>query len=355
VGKDYAPVYFGGTTDQFSATQISLPAGTELRSMDIVISRIPMATMAGKVIDATTGQPTRATVTITPLGPNIQFTTMSSVNVSGGRIVVDNGLTLFVNPAGEFSGPMLAQGKYLLTAFLDTQGHRLSGQSTVELGSANVADARIVVSPLPDVFGRVAIENRPGIAAADMGRVQVSLKSTVATVLDIKPQPVSAAGTFTLRNATAGDYVVSVSPGIEKGYVKSIQLGNIDVLNDGLHTGTLPDGEMLIVIGTNPGGLAGIAKDESGAPMSNVTVALLPDEYHRNRIDLYQSAISDAAGVYRFDRVPPGAYRLFAWEDVEKDAWRNPAFMRVYENRGKGVNVGEGVSGNADLDVIRIR
>jgi protocatechuate 3,4-dioxygenase beta subunit len=355
VGKDYAPVYFGGTTDQFSATQISLPTGTELRSMDIVISRTPMATMAGKVVDATTGQATRATVTVTPLGPNIQFTTMSNVGVTGGRIVVDNGLTLYVNPAGEFSGPMLPQGKYLLTAFLDAQGRRLSGQTTVELGTANVTDARIVVSPLPDVTGRVAIENRPGIAAAEMGRVQIGLKSTVATVLDIKPQPVSASGNFTLRNGTAGDYVVSVSPGIEKGYLKSIQLGNIDVLNDGLHTGTIPDGEMLILIGTNPGGLAGIARDESGAPMSNVTVALLPDEYHRNRIDLYQNAISDAAGVYRFDRVPPGAYRLFAWEDVEKDAWRNPAFMRLYENRGKGINVGEGISGNADLDVIRIR
>jgi hypothetical protein len=280
---------------------------------------------------------------------------MSNVGVTGGRIVVDNGLTLYVNPAGEFSGPMLPQGKYLLTAFLDAQGRRLSGQTTVELGTANVTDARIVVSPLPDVSGRVAIENRTGIAAADMGRVQVGLKSTVATVLDIKPQPVSASGNFTLRNGTAGDYVVSVSPGIEKGYLKSIQLGNIDILNDGLHTGNIPDGEMLIVIGTNPGGLAGIAKDESGAPMSNVTVALLPDEYHRNRIDLYQNAISDAAGAYRFDRVPPGAYRLFAWEDVEKDAWRNPAFMRLFENRGKGVNVSEGISGNADLDVIRIR
>jgi len=109
-------------------------------------------------------------------------------------------------------------------------------------------------------------------------------------------------GAFTLRNGTAGDYVVIVSPGFEKGYVKSIQLGSFDVLNDGLHAGNTPDGEMVIVIGTNPGAVAGVARDENGAPQSNVTIALFPDESHRNRIDLYQSVISDAAGDYRFQR-----------------------------------------------------
>jgi hypothetical protein len=132
-------------------------------------------------------------------------------------------------------------------------------------------------------------------------------------------------------------------------------MGNVDVLNDGLHAGNMPDGEMVIVIGTNPGTIAGVARDEKGAPLTNVTVALLPDESHRHRIDLYQSVISDAKGNYRFERVPPRAFRIFTWEDVEKDAWRNPAFMRLHENRGKGVSVVEGTSTNADLDVIRIR
>jgi protocatechuate 3,4-dioxygenase beta subunit len=354
-GKDYAPVFYGNTTDQFSATPINLPAGTDLRSVDIAISRIPLGTIAGKVFDVSTGQPTRATVTASPIGPNTPFTTLSNVGVTGGRIVVDNGMRFSVNPGGEFTGPMLPQGKYLLTAFLDAQGRRMSGQSILELGSANLTDARILISPVPDVSGRVTIESGPGVAAAAVERVKVGLKSTVSVAMDLNPQPVSAAGTFTLRNETAGDYVVTVSPGMEKGYVKSIKLGNADILNDGFHAGNMPDGEMLVIIGMNPGIIAGVARDESGGPLPNMTVVLLPDEYHRNRFDLYQSALSDAAGKYRFDRVPPGAYRIFAWEDVETDAWRNPAFMRLHENRGKGIIVVEGSSTNADLEVIRMR
>jgi hypothetical protein len=354
-GKDYAPVYYGGTTDQFMAAAINIPAGTELRSMDIVIDRVPMRAVSGKVIDASSGQPVRATMNLTPVGPDIAFAALNNVNVTGGRIVVDGGMTAYVNPGGEFNVPPLPPGKYLLTAFLDSQGLRLSGQVMMDLGVANVTDARIVISPSPDISGRVTIESRPGVGDPDMGRILVGLKSTVAPALDLKPQPVSATGAFSLRNPTAGDYFVNVSPGIEKAYVKSIQLGNVDVLNDGLHIGNMPDGEIRIVIGTNPGAIAGIARDENGGSMSNVTVALLPDETHRNRIDLYQSAVSDSSGNFYFDRVPPGAYRLFAWEDVEKDSWRNSAFMRLHENRGKAIRVGEGASSNADLDVIRIR
>lgn len=106
---------------------------------------------------------------------------------------------------------------------------------------------------------------------------------------------------------------------------------------------------------SSPGSIQGVARDDSGAPLPHVTVVLLPDESRRNRIDLNQSTVSDAAGRYRFDRVPPGNYRLFAWEDVEKEEWRNPTFMRFHENRGKDIVIGEKTSSNEDLSVIRIR
>jgi hypothetical protein len=89
--------------------------------------------------------------------------------------------------------------------------------------------------------------------------------------------------------------------------------------------------------------------------MSNVTVVLMPDENHRNRIDLYQSVATDAAGAYRFDRVPPGSYKVFAWEDVEKDAWRNPSFMRLHENRGQSIQVAEGTTATVNAAVVRLR
>ena len=40
-------------------------------------------------------------------------------------------------------------------------------------------------------------------------------------------------------------------------YVKSIRIGELDVLNDRLHLETLPRDPMIIVLGSNPGRLAG--------------------------------------------------------------------------------------------------
>jgi len=359
-GKDYAPVYFGGTTDQFTAAPIQLPAGSDLRGMDIVIERQPMAGLTASLVDATSGQPLQGRLVATPIGPNTAFTTLSTVNVTGGKIVLANTTSTFGNN-GIFQTPPLPRGNYLLTAFFDAQDRRLSGQASLDANGANAANdastanIRIALAPVPDVSGQVVIEGRPeGATDPDLARMRVGLRSTVSTALDVPQQALTATGTFTLGKIAAGDYVVSVSPGIEKGYVKSIRAGNTDILNDGLRAGSTTS-EIRIVIGTNPGAVSGIARDENGAPLSNVTVVLLPDEYHRNRIDLYRNVSTDDAGRYSFDRVPPGDYRIFAWEDVEKELWRDPSFMRLHENRGKGVSVGEGSPVKADLDVIRIR
>jgi hypothetical protein len=356
-GKDYAPVYFGGTTDQFSAAPIHLPAGAELRGMDIAIDRIPMASITGTLVDAASGQLLNAVVIVTPIGANSAFTALGTVNVTGGKIVVNNTTPVFTSN-GTFQTPPLPRGRYLLSPFLEAQGRRLSGQAIVDMADTNVANTasiRIALSPVPDLSGQVLIEGRTESANdPDIARIRVGLRSTISTAMDVSPQPLSATGAFKLGNIAASDYVVNVSPGLEKGYVRSIQAGNTDILNDGLRSGSTT-GEIRIVIGTNPGAVTGIARDENGAPLSNVTVALLPDEYHRNRIDLYRSAASDDAGRYSFDRVPPGDYRIFAWEDVEKDQWRDPTFMRQHENRGKGITVGEGTSVKADPDVIRLR
>ena len=64
---------------------------------------------------------------------------------------------------------------------------------------------------------------------------------------------------------------------------------------------------------------------------------------------------TDVSGRYRFDRIPPGPYKLFAWEDVEKNSWRDSNFMRLYEDRGKTVIIREGAEESLDLTSIGTR
>src|SRR5262249_42554012 len=126
-------------------------------------------------------------------------------------------------------------------------------------------------------------------------------------------------------------------PALVNAYVKSIQLGGVDVLNQGIRLERPPGQPLEIVIGRRFGSIEGSVA--SGSP--GVTVVLVPTVNHR--FDLFRTTTLDPAGRFRLDRVPPGDYRLFAWQDVDEGAWEDPEFVRRYESAGTPVPVAEGM------------
>jgi hypothetical protein len=79
----------------------------------------------------------------------------------------------------------------------------------------------------------------------------------------------------------------------------------------------------------------------------------MPDIERRvQRTDLYKTASTDEAGQFLIEGVPPGDYRLFAWENVPEFAWRDPAFMREIEERGRALRITEGSRQTVELTSI---
>src|SRR5262249_3797137 len=134
--------------------------------------------------------------------------------------------------------------------------------------------------------------------------------------------------------------------------VKSMRLGNADVLNDGLHLLGPPEGVLEIVIGSNAGKIEGSVVDARQQGLPNRTVALIPDIRLRQRTDLYKVVSTDSAGHFRFQGVTPGEYKLFAWEHAEQDAWQDAEFIANYESAGRPIHIYEGASESVQLPVI---
>jgi hypothetical protein len=116
-------------------------------------------------------------------------------------------------------------------------------------------------------------------------------------------------------------------------YVKSARAGETDVLADGLTVTGPGTTEIEIALANDGGALGGVVRDKSQQPVAGATILLAPDQ--RLRADLFKSTTSDQNGHYEFAAIAPGDYRLFAWEDVEPDAWNDPDFLGDYEKQGE--------------------
>jgi len=171
---------------------------------------------------------------------------------------------------------------------------------------------------------------------------------------------------FRIQNIYPGDFRVMVSPlmnafawsapvlgeAVGNIFVRSIRFGSTEVLNDGLRLATTnPDQRLQIVLAAG-GKLAGVVTNERNEPMANAKVAIIPDFAYRQRDDLYKSAVTDASGNFRIQGIPPGDYRVIAWEDIVDGAWQNADVLRNVEARGKAVRIAEG--GQAAVEMVAI-
>jgi hypothetical protein len=129
-----------------------------------------------------------------------------------------------------------------------------------------------------------------------------------------------------------------VPPQLQGLYVESVSLGDEDVLNNGLRLESQQTRPLLITIAAGAGSISGRILGEQ--PLA-ATVALVPESGQRFHVS-HAFTYTDESGQFEITGVPPGDYRLFAWESIEPGAWQNADFVRAYESQGKLVHIDEG-------------
>lgn len=124
------------------------------------------------------------------------------------------------------------------------------------------------------------------------------------------------------------------------GYVKSLRMGGDDILESGLHVTRSSENPIQIVVGMDSGTISGTVVDAASRPFTNATVVLVPDLPDlRKRRELYLSVASDSSGNFTLKSIPPGSYKLFAWEWAAPDSWQNAEFLRPYETAGQPIRI----------------
>lgn len=352
--EGYAPTYYPGTNDPARATSMEVRQGDEIGGVDIFLLATRAVRVRGRVFNAITGKPARdASVWLFPRGSSTRFFSMEN------RTTVD--------PAdGKFEIVRVVPGSYTVVAewYDQENGQDYRTRMPLEVGSANVEGIELVIGRGVELAGTVQLETGPrstglGQTAPTGDLTKPEQRETPLDLDDLFVQlnteddfpfggesgPVKEDGSFQVKNLSPGEYKVDVwqrggLPG--DYYLKSARLAGDDVLEEGLTVSGPVRGALELVLSPAGGRIEGAVLTADGKPFSGARVVLVPDERRRKRTDLFKTTTTDQYGRFTLRGIPPGEYKLFAWEDIEPGAYQDAEFLRPYEEKGKETRIREG-------------
>src|SRR5215510_7343099 len=308
----YPPVLFPATTDMLQAQKLAVNAGDELRA-DFSLFPTQAASIQGRVVNGLTNLPIEAPRVTAYWGQN------TSLMARTAEITEDKS-------GFEIRG--IGPGTYTLrTTFVDN-GETFSDERVVQVGTQGVKN--LVIAGLPDfeINGHIRLENaryaafRPSVEFASSGIYVGNIFRVGTTMPDYQ---------FTGKLHPGDHYRVNVPNLPQDFYLKSVrvsgrEVANTDVVIGGRHT------EIELLVSPAGGHIEGTTLNEKHEPVSSSYVLLVPDFSDKINADLIRPVRSDLKVKFVMRGVPPGNYKLFAFEDTDLNEMLNqPDLLKNYE------------------------
>jgi protocatechuate 3,4-dioxygenase beta subunit len=328
----FVPTFYPNSFDDAHAIPIKVEAGTELRAIDLTMTRLRAVHVRGQIIDGLTGQP------VPGARVSVRLKQEGWANL-GSVMSVMSGL------AGDFDLRRVAPGTNSFSVVMTLSGGRQASNYTdVQVGDRDISDLRLVLQSPTSISGRLLFENgEPRNGALSFS----DMNGTVGYGAAVMPN-----GDFNLVAISPGVFRVSLNGFPDNFFIRSAVSGSRDVLREGLDTTAGPSEALEIRVASTAGLVQGNVTDDRSNPATGVQVVLIPAADRALRPDLFRNSMTDQLGHFSIRGVPPGGYKLFAWLDIEPGIYHDPGFLEPYEKLGASVQVDEGGMVSANLKVI---
>ena len=335
VEEAYVTTYYPSTINPGSASPVAVGAGAQVSGINITLTHIRTVSVKGHVSAGALSR--RADVSLFPREETqSRFTGMDGT----------------VDPKGNFQLNRVVPGSYILLA-VDTvermEGKHYSARMPLEVRDANIEGIELELEPPAEIQGRLVVEDNGDLKSKPFQLLlQSRSASGQATWLHLLDE-----STFQVEEiGFEGPYDVLPSRLPEDFYVKSIRLGERDVLETGFDFTPGTKDVLTVVLNPNGGQIEGSvqnAKDESAA---GAKVTLVPDAGHRSYSRYYKTADADQSGHFSIKGVAPGEYKIYAWEDIEAGAYQDADFVKPHESDGQSVSIKERAHETVQLKAI---
>ena len=341
----FVNTFYPGATDIDSAAVIEVKPGTEAERIDLSMSRLPGVRIRGRIITSRAA-PSAWT--------EIYLSSGSTVGSSEGRAELATARSEHDPRNGSFEIEGVPPGSYVLT--IRTEEPELGAVGPIVISNADKDLGEVRIGPPVSVIGRVRLDKEVPAGLA-LNKLKVLLTPAsfdfqpfwIETNAEASP---AADGALRINKVVLGDYQLSLANVPDGFYLKEARFGESDVLKGLLPVQSAVTESLEIVLGSDPGRIRGQASYGASRVAPGSQIVLAPDQ--RNRKDLFRNATADANGQFLFASVPPGDYKLFAWEALEPYSYFDPEVLRSVETRGVTVHVAPAATHTVTINPISV-
>ncbi|MBZ5674288.1 MAG: carboxypeptidase-like regulatory domain-containing protein [Acidobacteriia bacterium] len=355
--EDYVTTYYPNLTEATNASPLNLVAGSEVRGIDIRLLKARYHRVSGSVAglpaagsgadDAKAkGKGKAGDGGFALAGPGIMLS-LTPRNGEGGRQLA--GAQVFAD--GSFEFPAVPPGSYYINA--QTPGavqQRLTARVPVDVGNGDINNVSLRLQPPLSLSG---------VLTVDSTQPNVRLGSLRLTFTPSEPGPggqgrngqAQLADDGTFQATLAADAYLIEAGGMPDGYyLKSVKLAGREMPDATLDL-NYGGGQVQVVLAPTAGDITGTVQNSHGDPAASVQVTAVPTSGSLRK-DMNKLVTTDAMGNFTLHGLPPGEYKIFAWEEVETNAWMDHDYRQPFETQSVSAKVDASTTPTVQLKLI---
>jgi hypothetical protein len=320
----YAGLFYPGSTDIASSTEITLPAGGDITGIDVSLPKTNLVTVRGRISS--------------PMS-DFSDSTLQLVLVRERVASAIGRASAVINQGnGSFEIRDVMPGSYWLIGSQLYGRSVLAGRIPLEIGDAAPVNISVPLSPSFEIKGRITVDG-----GGKLPNVTLGLRSVDNITLGPPPIPaVTPEGDIHITGVTSGVWRLTIGPLPDASCVKSATLNNVDLLREELTLAGNTTEPLRMIIGTNCPQVSGVVTDDSGQPR-NATVVMAPADAELLTSPMaYLTVSTENNGTFVFKGLRPGIYKIFGLEEAEPFAWLDPEVMSRIEPFEESISVADG-------------